>query len=452
MSVGAAKPVSCNSLERITAVMARALEQLFRSPPDGCIKALPPMPTDQSDTAFRPPRPAPIPEEGRLDHLDTLRGFALFGILLVNFEFFTRPILATMLGRERLTGADQVVDLSIATLAEGKFYALFSVLFGVGFTLMRERMLMVGHPVSGLYARRLLVLAMFGLAHGTLIWAGDILLLYALGGALMLAFFRETSPARKFSWAVFLILVTIPLIWASLLTLADAGHVQEMETDHQALQQRIVAAEAVYATGSWRDVTAQTARDFGYLLANGVIGVAPVLGFFLLGTWLFETGRLRNPQLYHAFFERWMFIGLIGGGVLSLSAAWLLQGIRYTVPSASLAQGFTLMTVGAPLLMLGYLSTVIRFRAQLQWLAPAGRMALTNYLLQSVVWTLVFYGYGLGCWGDIPRAWHPLPVVAFFALQVVFSKWWLARFRYGPVEWLWRTLTYLQAQPMVRRS
>ncbi len=399
----------------------------------------------------------PVAADQRLEHLDILRGFALLGILAVNMEYFTRPILVIALGGDPgLSGPDRAVDWAIGALAEGKFYALFSVLFGAGFALLWEKSAAAGGGFYGLYLRRLGILALIGLAHGTLVWSGDILLVYALCGFVMTLLFSRTAVSRLPKWMVVFVAVPVVLNWLFLISFemskADpAGHenLREMlATNKASLAAKIDKAAGVYGAGSWLEVTGQRVADFRYTVSHALFWVPPVLGFFLLGRWLMASGKLRDPDGSHRFFRRWTAIGFLAGGTLSLAGYWLQAGHSLQLPSIELALGSTLMAAGAPLLMLGFLSLVVRTRRSLRWLAPTGRMALTNYLLQSLFWSTFFYGYGLGMWEQIPRVWHPVLAATFFALQVLFSGWWMARFRFGPAEWLWRSLTYMKLQPM----
>ncbi|MFP4334087.1 MAG: DUF418 domain-containing protein [Wenzhouxiangella sp.] len=396
------------------------------------------------------------PVAQRLEHLDILRGFALFGILLVNFEWFTRPLQAIVLGADPdLAGLGLTVDWLIVMLAEGKFYPLFSMLFGVGFALMAERAQARGASFGGLYLRRLLILLVFGAAHLLLIWAGDILLVYAISGGLMLLLFASTPVQRLWKWALTFIVAPLVLMWAAALSIwatqgdpaLHATLVAEFEADGAALEQTVARAAEIHATGSWMDNVVQRLDDGRFLLENAAFWIPPILGYFLLGRWLIATQRLLQPDRHRLFFRRWRSRGLLLGLPLAAGGAWLMHDATAIIPTPGVAVGMTLTTVGALLLSLAYLSMVVLGREQLRFLAPAGQMALTNYLCQSLVWTWLFYGHGLGLWQDIGRAWHPLLVLGFFALQVVFSRVWLARFRFGPVEWLWRSLTYGKRQP-----
>lgn len=401
----------------------------------------------------------PTPSTDRKIHLDVLRGFALFGILLVNFEYFSRPIVSIALAEEASpSGVHALVAFLVQWLAEGKFYSLFSMLFGAGFALMMLRADEAGGGGTGRYFKRLIGLLAFGLAHALLVWSGDVLLVYALTAFVMLLLFRRTPVRRLWKWALGLIAVPMLMMWIGLAGITAAGlapdggeaaiaDIREAEAETESM-----AAEAarINAEGTYVENVMQRVRDVEFSLSSFLFWIPPVLGYFLLGRWLLAAGPLDRPANHTGFFRRWRMLGLVVGLPVSAYAAWRLEGLGMFIPSLDLALGTTAATVGALLLTLGYLSLVVPNAHRLAFLAPAGRMALTNYLCQSLVWTLAFYGYGLGLWGQVPRATMLLLAVVFFALQVAVSRWWLARFRFGPAEWLWRAWTYGSRPPMRR--
>lgn len=399
------------------------------------------------------------PTGQRLLHMDVLRGFALLGILLVNFQWFVRPIQAIALGAEPgLGGADLVVDWLISALAEGKFYALFSILFGAGFALMAERAEQRQAPFWGLYLRRLFLLMLFGLGHMLLVWAGDILLVYSLCGFFMVLLFRKTPAKRLWKWALAFFLFAPLLIWLAALSIAatqfdpeiQASTMAQLEADETRMLEQVALAQQIINEGSWRDNVGQRLRDAAFTLSHAMFWVPPIVGFFLLGRWLVVTERLTRPDEHRMFFRRWRSRGLLLGLPLSLAGTNLIHGASQFMPTINLALGFSLFSAGAILLALAYLSLVCLASERLRWLAPAGQMALSNYLCQSLFWTWMLYGHGLGLAPLFPRWSHVLLALAFFAVQLLISHWWMARFRFGPAEWLWRSLTYLRRQPMVR--
>lgn len=399
------------------------------------------------------------PTGERLDHLDVLRGFALLGILVVNFEWFVRPIQAIALGAAPdLAGASLLVDWLIKALAEGKFYALFSTLFGAGFALMAERAKKNDVPFWGVYLRRLIVLLLFGISHMLLVWAGDILVVYSLCAFFMVLVFRNTPIQRLWKWALVFFIIPVAVIWLGALSIAatqfdpelHASVMGELAADEADMRQGIAAAAGIIAEGSWQDNVGQRLRDAGFVLGSFLFWVPPVLGYFLLGRWLIATERLTQPQEHRMFFRRWRSRGLLLGLPLALVGTVLIYRANMMMPTLGVAVGGSLFVAGSVLLALGYLSLVILGAERLRFLAPVGQMALSNYLCQSLFWTWTMYGHGLGLGPVLPRWSHILLALAFFAIQLIISHWWMARFRFGPAEWLWRSLTYWQRQPMLR--
>ena len=402
-------------------------------------------------------RLTPVTGTKRLNQLDVLRGFALFGILLVNFEFFLNPIQSIVMGHDGpVASAADAVSWGIQALAEGKFYALFSMLFGAGFALMLDRARQRQTGFWAVYLRRLLILLGMGLLHMLYVWSGDILVVYALVAFIMILFFRNTPVRRQWKWAVAFLLVPMLLVWLFVGSMAFAppeavNAMNEQFAGDMARQEQVVdSARAVQLTGSWQDMVSQRKQDFAFLLQNLFFWVPPILGYFLLGRWLTGSGRLSEPETHAGFYRQARLWGLLLGLPLSVLGTWLLWDQELMVMTTDLALGMTAMGIGAPVLAMGYLALVVGNHERLWWLAPAGRMALTNYLTQSLFWTWAIYGHGLNLGTVIPYWVTPVIVTAFFALQILFSHWWLSRYRFGPAEWIWRTLTYLKPQPMRR--
>jgi len=404
----------------------------------------------------------PVAPADRIQTLDIVRGFALLGILLMNIEAFVGPLYGATTGLDpALTGADRIVDASIAVLVQGKFWCLFSLLFGMGFAVMSQRAAKAGRPFAGVYWRRGLVLLSIGLVHALLIWPGDILVTYALMSFLLLAF-RDVEGRWLVGVAILAFLAPLGLV--SMMGLMGtlmqstpelaAQWEAMMSGQNQMLDGLIEAQRQAYGTGSYADATVQRAKDFGFALMNLMTLGPMVLAMFLLGSWFIKSGAIATPGDFPRLFARMRWLVLSSGLVLVLVAF----ALRPTLDPQKLDLGFGIALglgmCGSALMCLGYLAWLVRgtqspsgYR-RLSWLAPAGRMALSNYLMQSVVCTLVFFGYGLGYFEQLPRAWQVPFVLALFGVQLLLSRWWLQRFRFGPVEWLWRSLTYLKPQPM----
>jgi len=406
-----------------------------------------------------PTSAAPTADRDRLPVMDILRGVALLGIFLMNIEFFTRTLQSYSGGVTPSEGWDHVFGLAIYVAVQGKFWVLFALLFGMGFALMRDRASAAGRPFAALYLRRTLWLALFGALHIVFIWVGDILLAYAITAVLLLMFAWLRGTAAGVVGA--LLYVAMAGLWLLMgvgLTVMPESMMAPVRADLLGLVAEAERAAAVYREGGFVEITRQRLEDFRFLFTGAIPFQIPMmLGVFLIGRWLVGTGRLADPVAHRGFFVKLavggFVLGALGvGASLTLGSQFdLVEGVA----ASTLAMG--LMAFGNLPLALGYLALVVLLatgplRAPLGLLAPAGRMALTNYLLQSIVGTLVFYGYGLGLWGEIGRSGQVAIVLVVFAVQVALSHWWLARFRFGPMEWLWRAGTYLQWPPMRRAA
>ncbi|AKS41254.1 DUF418 domain-containing protein [Wenzhouxiangella marina] len=401
----------------------------------------------------------PVTARQRLDVLDILRGFALFGILLANSLIFSGVFFANMVGAVESTPLDTVFFYVQEVFIHGKFYSIFSILFGIGFYLFYSRAAERMPRPGRLFARRLAILLGIGIVHATLIWAGDILILYALLGFLLLAFFHA-RPRTLLLWvAVFLGLKVgvYCLMWASGMgdpmgppppgTPRDPdafNPIQVMLNGFPGGYFDVLQANAVQLVGRWMNLILSL-RPF------------PVLAMFVLGLWIGKQGIAADLARHRGLLETMAWLGLVGGVILNGLWAWLASDATPYLPGSALGAVEVLVeTIGVPLLALGYMAAfalLVSGAGQgrlVNWLAPVGRMALTNYLMQSILAGLIFYGYGLGYYGQVGFAGATLMVVPIFLLQIPLSHWWLGRYRYGPMEWVWRKLTYGGEVPMKR--
>jgi uncharacterized protein len=392
---------------------------------------------------------APVSGAQRIAAMDVLRGFALLGIFMVNMEWFSRPIQELGAGLQPgLHGLDHALAWGVHVFMAGKFWILFSLLFGMGFAVMMARAQAAARPFSGLYLRRIAVLLLFGLAHAWLLWVGDILRSYALA-ALLLLLARHWS-ARTQLWVGLAAYLGFALLLVLGTAVGDADRSAQLDAEDSV--RAAAAAAEVYANADYMAVTMQRLRDFRYLLSFDLWMVPMAWLIFLIGAWFVRSGRIGDPFRQRRFYAR-LALGTLPIG-LALALASARMGVSF--PPGDLEgqalPAVVMLLAGLPL-ALGYLSLVMLAMAGsaarwLQWLAPVGRMALTNYLLQSLLCTLVFYGYGLALWGRLGYAAQLLLAATIFALQAAASHWWLARFRFGPMEWLWRWATYGQRPAM----
>ena len=513
------------------------------------------------------PSLSPIPVPQRIEVLDVLRGVALIGICVVNVEAFNRPVVESGDGIPAgLAGVDWLSAFIVNYFVTGKFWILFSLLFGMGFALMRERAASAGYAFLPLYLRRTAVLAVFGLLHHVLLWSGDILLSYAIGAlallltlyargkwllaailacfalsalpglrlagalatplvfagllalylrapertsrfpavlvlpgalmllaALVLALGGKTEGMREVVLSGLLLIALGLLAWRygrpasarpvragaaifvvcfSLLALeggmryfapgagplssatatsahgdtasgAEAGRLRHRERLRRSNEERKVLTQDSYSDG-----VAMRARHLGERMRDemgfGVILVA----VFLIGVWFVRSGLIANAHAHLPLFRRLAAFGIPAGLLLGLAGGLIATGR----PPGGADKGYdfahALLMLGSLPASLGYMAAVIvllhgRARAALGKLAPFGRMALTHYLTQTLVLSLLFYGHGAGLWG-MGRTAQVALALALCAAQVALSHWWLARFSQGPAEWLWRVLTYLK--------
>lgn len=397
---------------------------------------------------------APTAAHERIGLLDGLRGLALAGIFVVNIQWFSRPWQEFGNGMAQgLAGVDHAVAWCVHVFVAGKFWVLFSLLFGIGFALMMERAQASGRPVR-LYLRRLAVLFVLGIAHALLVWVGDILHAYAIA-ALGLLLMRGLSARAQLGigLSIYLGLYALSLLGGLAMTAMPPGPPELRQLLADGVREGTAAA-AAYAGGGFAEVTAQRARDFSMLLANA-FGVVPMaLAVFLVGSWLFRSGRIGDVAGHRRFFVRMAAWCVPLGLALTLASARLSTGHAEGFNNPRWVLASSLHGLGALPLTLGGVAALalawqgVVGRRVLGALAPAGRMALTNYLLQSVVAALVFYGYGLAMWGRIGNAGMVVLAGAVFAMQVLAGRWWLERYRFGPLEWVWRWLTHGRRPPM----
>jgi len=396
--------------------------------------------------------PAAPGASGRVPAVDALRGFALGGILLMNIEFFTRPLQGVALGIDpQWTGIDRLATLAVAALVQGKFWTLFSLLFGMGFAVMHERARAAGAHFDAIYARRLAFLGGLGAAHATFVWAGDILVPYFLGALVLWLLFRVVPAAQLWRVGLAIYLLPLVLMWTSVLTVAllPSATLAGMEAEGQALRAAHDAAARVYAEGSFAEVTRQRLADSLQQYAWLVSILPSIVGVFLMGAWLHHRGVLRDPAAHRDWLAKGLAFCAPAAFVLAITGTRWMADLDVTVLGPRLAMAVTFSSLGNLFLCAvygsGFLLLATRPDSRLPaWLAPAGCLALSNYLLQSLVFTTLFYGYGFGWWGEVPRAMQLLLAAGFFLLQVLLSRAWLARFDHGPVEWLWRKATYLR--------
>jgi len=380
-----------------------------------------------------PPRPTGPAE--RIDAIDVLRGIALLGVVAMNVvtEFRVSIFERFLFPKPRLSPIDGILETILMLFVDLKALALFSLLFGAGLAIQFER-LANSERRTTLLVRRLAVLLAFGFIHLFLIWNGDILTHYALAGFIVLPFLFGPRWLLALAALAFLVLYLAMQVFPP----------PELWPGAAVLAQDVVEAHRIYPTGSFLDVLTFRIREIP-LIANLHVYIFPrTIGLFLLGAFAWRTGILRNPRRHLLFSIAAVCIG-IGAALILAHAGRFIPGGRIGVLAEPLGTILLALGYGAAIIGIANLASGKRL---LGWAAPLGRMAFTNYLAQSVILGWIFYGYGLGLFGRLGVTSALAIGLAVYFVQVPFSAWWLSRYRYGPVEWLWRTLMYGAAQPM----
>ena len=398
--------------------------------------------------------PGPVAPKSRIVEIDMVRGFALFGVLLVNMYGFGADSIAWD------SPVDRLAFSFMRVFCEAKSWTLFSILFGFGFALQLLSAEKRGVSILPFYLRRMAALFAFGAVHA-LFYDGDILMLYAeLGLGLLLV---RRLPTRGLLLLALGLLLVFPVtrLVSSQVTPAEEEEVQTVAEARADLEED--QRTHVYAIGSWAEIAADNASaipaDPLEDVATPESGLA-VFALFVLGFALGRSGVLRDIPAHVVSIGRvrnWgLGLGLAamaGERVLAATAGYAVFRTQGAGPVAQLA-GDLLFAFGVPALALGYAATILlaaqtpRGRAVLAPLAPVGRLALTVYLTQTLMFTTLFYGYAFGQAFQLGPAAVSAWAVAFFAVQLAACQWWTRRFRFGPVEWLWRALTYVRWPPM----
>jgi uncharacterized protein len=410
-------------------------------------------------TAVPAPVRGPATQKERIVPIDVLRGVALLGILVMNIQSFAMPGAAYMnpTAYGDLTGVNFVVWLAGRLLADQKFMTIFAMLFGAGIILMTQRQERAGGRAALYHFRRNGLLMLLGMMHAHLLWDGDILFAYGVC-AMVAYFFRRLSPR----WLILigLAVLCVPLIINAVFTLAlphlGEETLAEMSKGWNPAPDEIEKELAAYR-GPWL-------KQFSYRFPDSLMMETLYFalwsawragGLMLIGMAFFKLGifkAVRSPRLYWSFILVGLPVGtaLTGLGVYrDFEQGWelsrLFAGMNYNYVGSLFA---SLAWVGAVMLV----CQAHLFPAATARLAAVGQMALTNYLLQTVICTTLFYGHGFGLFGSVQRIGQMGIVAGVWSFQLLLSPWWLARFRSGPLEWAWRSLTYWQRQPFVNNQ
>ncbi|CEG26044.1 DUF418 domain-containing protein [Bacillus sp. B-jedd] len=384
---------------------------------------------------------APTGGTARIISLDAMRGIAILGIYLVNMLSFHSPYMLINPLEYWNHGIDRYFYIFIDIFAQASFYPLFSMLFGYGLMLMKERSKAKGKNFYPVVIRRLFFLLCIGIVHAFLIWPGDILITYAVIGFLALFFLRLSGKALL---ATGLLMYIIPnLFLGLLLTAADFSGMNASSVIFS--EDEAKNALQVYSSGTFAEITEMRIWEWKESNNKGTIPilVLSILPLFLIGAGLAKLKWLTEVKKHQKKLILFSIIAFGAGLLIKLLPYYGWEGY-----SAEFLQDF----FGGPLLASVYGSltalAVHNHAGRAGVFASVGRMAMTNYLLQSIVSTFIFYGYGAGLYGSISIVTGTGLAVAIYIAQAAISRFWLKRFHFGPVEWIWRSITYMKFQRM----
>ncbi|MCZ6835931.1 MAG: DUF418 domain-containing protein [Planctomycetota bacterium] len=400
----------------------------------------------------------PVQQAERDVAIDVLRGVALLGILAMNIRAFASIFAsyANPMVYVDGTGIHRVIWLAGHILFDLKMMAIFSMLFGAGIVLMASRLKAKGQKSLGVHYRRMAWLLVIGLLHAHLIWNGDILVMYALIGMIVYVAWRWYVPVQ-IGLGLFLLLLGVGVNFGAGLTLehwpeADVENMRHM----WAPTPEMIETELTTFRGSWLEQL-PVRSSFALMFETGGIiffGLWRVGGLMLLGMGLYRLG-IFSAKRSNRFYLAMLILGL------AIGVPIILVGYQRNVENGFAMETAMFLTsqfnyVGSLFVAMSWIGAIMLLikSGTLRWLIGAltavGQMAFTNYLMQSIICTTIFYGHGLGLFGKYNYLEQFYFVIGVWIVQLIWSPLWLKHFRYGPFEWLWRSLTYWKRQPLKR--
>jgi uncharacterized protein len=416
--------------------------------------------TAEAPAPQAPPAPvlSPVAATERIQALDVLRGFAVLGILVMNIRGYAMPSAAYFFPvvHGDLEGVNFWAWYLGDLFFNFKFISIFTMLFGAGVVLMHERAAARGRGWAGLHYRRMGALWLIGMVHAYLLWEGDILVPYAVCG-LLLYLFRKVRARRLLATSLVLLVIGSGLMFVAGLSAPYWGEEQlaEFNDEWQPSDEKLDEELAAMRGSWWSEISRRAPNVLEmHLFILPFFMSWRVAGMMLLGMALFKWGWLRGTASARLYAMLIVFGVMVGLPLTALGIYRQMVSDWDPVYSFFLASQFGYW--GSIPMALGYVGGVMLLLRANVWqslttrLAAVGRMAFTNYLVQTIICTTLFYGRGLGLFGSVERVGQAGIVVLVFILQLVYSPLWLRRYRFGPAEWLWRSLSYGRRQPMRR--
>lgn len=422
-----------------------------------------PTSTPAPDTTIEAPVPAPpaqpVTQKHRVISIDVLRGFAVLGILAMNIQIFAMPGISY--ANPTSFGDRSPININVwyinHVLFDMKMMTIFSMLFGAGIIIFTERARQKTGRSAAVHYRRTAWLILFGLLHAHLLWYGDILYTYGMC-ALFLYLLRNLRPSLLIGLGV--LALAVPLVINQLFELLMTFKPEYAMIDAQqrwaGVHPEIEREVSVYRDGPWISQLARqssTAFFFQTIIFLIVI-VWRAAGVMLLGMAMHKL-KIFSAQRSTVFYFIMLVLGLLIGLPLVLAGVQHNFAIEWAYPDSKLT-GTTFNYVGSLFVACAWVAAIMLLcktaliHTLLRPFAAAGQMALTNYLMQTIICTTVFYHYGFGLFGELQRWQLAIFVAGVWLLELIWSPIWLHFFRFGPFEWVWRSLTYWQPQPLRR--
>lgn len=399
------------------------------------------------------------PTMDRFHSLDLIRGIAVLGILVMNVAVFANvnSYYMTPLALGETSDANIITWFVTHFTADQKFYTLFSMLFGAGIMLMSQRASNKGVSPTPVHMKRMGWLLLFGLVHGFFIWYGDILTTYALMGFWVYFFALRSTVKTKLYVGIaligaYILLMTTFYFLFQWVPEADRAEMYQMFYPTQ----EMIDSETAAYKGGWLDNFGHRASFYAQTLMTMLFMVGPlrIAGAMLIGMALYQSGVLTAEKSKAFYWKFFVFMFAIAVALLvwdyqlltennfDFNGLWLSFGVVNSGAAVFLALAYiALLCLWAKSNIMGWLRR--KFEA-------VGKMAFTNYIMQSLVMTTIFYGFGFGLFGELERYEIYYIVFGLYLVQLIGSELWLKKFYFGPLEWLWRTLTYGKAQPFSR--
>lgn len=407
---------------------------------------------------------SPVIQQERANILDVLRGIALLGICLANYSVLSLYIYQPPPVQEVMSTAsiDTAWKYFHFAFIDGKFYSLFSLLFGIGFSIILNKQLEKSNATLGIFYRRIIILLLFGLAHALLLWEGDILVLYALLGMLLPLFSKVPDKSLI---KIIVILILIPLVFDLVKVLTDDGW--NLANIFRPLAFSTAAKSGITETNftnwlvlnkSYSDVMEwnQSGFFFRWEMLMGTNRLPKVFAMFLLGLYVGRNMIYAKLEEHKSLLKKIRNRSLLLGLPSTIAHAYL-QNDNYYLPHAMGLLDTLFYALSVIPMSLFYTTSICLLFIKPGWqkrlliFAPVGRMALTNYIMQTILGIFIFYGVGLGWGATIGLINVMFIALAVYILQLIYSNWWFKYFQFGPLEWVWRQLTYGKRLPIVSR-